>query len=218
AGSQMTLDTEDLAPLGTEDTTGTVSLYVAMGWIMSGFMIIVVAADAFPPAMRPRNLLPVVAGWSVFMSVVLWLIADPLIGAVDGHFPQLVGTGIVAIFCTAMFTTVFVRLIGLLAVIPVIAVLMFLGVPASGGAMSIYMEPEVFRFLHEVLPMPAAVESVRSILYFGGDSVGGHLVTFLIWGAISLVLVFVVDRLRPVLDIEELQPARPSVPENDTKA
>ncbi|WP_174375438.1 ABC transporter permease [Nocardia higoensis] len=218
AGSGMTLETVDLAPLGAEDTTGTVSLYVAMGWIMSGFMIIVVAANAFPPAMRPRNLLAVVAGWSVFMSVVLWLIADPLIGAVDGHFLKLVGAGIVAIFCTAMFTTVFVRLIGLLAVIPVIAVLMFLGVPASGGAMSIYMEPEVFRFLHEVLPMPAAVESVRSILYFGGDSVGGHLITFLIWGAISLVFVFVVDRLRPVLDIEELQPARPPAEEEAEKS
>lgn len=207
AGSQMSLATEDLAPLGTDDTTGTVALYIAMGWIMAGFMIIVVAANAFPPAMRPRNLLPIVAGWSVAMSVILWLIAGPLIGAIDGHFLKLVGAGTVAIFCTAMFTTVFVRLMGLLAVIPVIAVLMFLGVPASGGAMSIYMQPEVFRFLHEVLPMPAAVESVRSILYFGGDTVGGHLLTFVIWGAISLVFVFIVDRLRPMPEDEEAEQA-----------
>jgi len=206
AGSQMTLDSEDLAPLDARDTTGTVSLYLAMGWIMSGFMIVVVAANAFPPAMRPRNLIPVVAGWAVFMSMWLWVIADPIVGAVDGHFLPLVGAGGVAIFCTAVFTTVFVRLIGLLAVIPVIGVLMFLGVPASGGAMSIYMEPEIFRFLHEVLPMPAALETVRSILYFGGDAVGEHLVTFLIWGAVSLVLVLVVDRLRPVLEIEEMRP------------
>ncbi|HLS75711.1 MAG TPA: ABC transporter permease [Nocardia sp.] len=210
AGSQMTLDSEDLAPLDARDTTGTVSLYLAMGWIMSGFMIVVVAANAFPPAMRPRNLIPVVAGWAVFMSMWLWVIADPIVGAVDGHFLPLVGAGGVAIFCTAVFTTVFVRLIGLLAVIPVIGVLMFLGVPASGGAMSIYMEPEIFRFLHEVLPMPAALETVRSILYFGGDAVGEHLVTFLIWGAVSLVLVLVVDRLRPVLEIEEMRPPTPA--------
>jgi len=88
------------------------------------------------------------------------------------------------------------RLFGLLAVVPAVGILMFLGVPASNGAMSMYMTPEVFTFLHGVLPMPAAVESVRSILYFGGDTVGGHLITFVIWGAVSLVCVLVLDRVR----------------------
>jgi len=96
-----------------------------------------------------------------------------------------------------MFTAVFERLIGMLAILPVIGILMFLGVPASGAAMSIYMEPEIFRYLHEVLPMPAAVESIRSILYFGGDTVGTHVLTLIIWGAVSLAAVMVIDRLKP---------------------
>lgn len=70
------------------------------------------------------------------MAVILWAIADPLVGAVDGHFPQLVGVG--------------------------------------------------------------AVESMRSILHFGGDTEGDHLLTFAIWGAVSLACVFVVDTLRPL--------------------
>ncbi|WP_040833446.1 hypothetical protein [Nocardia brevicatena] len=32
--------------------------------------------------------------------------------------------------------------------------------------------------MRRFLPMLAAVESVRSILYFGGDTVGDHLVAF----------------------------------------
>ena len=60
------------------------------------------------------------------------------------------------------------------------------------------MEPEVFRVLHEILPMPAAVEAIRSILYFGGDTVGAHLTTFGIWGAVSLALVVVIDRFKPL--------------------
>ncbi|MGW6117849.1 ABC transporter permease [Nocardia sp. NPDC055165] len=197
AGQQIPLVVENVTSLSSDDTMGTVTLYVAMGWIMAGFMIIVVAANAFPPAMRIRNLLPIVAGWSVAMAVVLWVIADPLVGAVDGHFWPLVGIGCLAIFSTAMFTTVFVRLIGLFAVVPVIGVLMFLGIPASGGAMSIYMEPLVFRILHGILPMPAAVESVRSVLYFGADTVGDHLAVFAIWGVISLLAVVAIDRFRP---------------------
>ncbi len=73
---------------------------------------------------------------------------------------------------------------------------MFLGIPASGAAMSIYMEPGIFRVLHDVLPMPAAVESVRSILYFGADTVGSQLMTFGIWGAISLLCVLLIDKAR----------------------
>lgn len=172
------------------------TLYVAMGWIMSGFMLIVVAGSAQPAAMRLLRLLPITAGWSVFMSAVVWVIADPIVGGVDGHFWRLFGTGIVAIFTTAMFTTVPVRLFGLLAVVPAVGILMFLGVPASGGALSVYMTPDVFRVLHDVLPMPAAVESIRSILYFGADSVGRHLITFVLWGLVSLVCVVAIDSVR----------------------
>ncbi|CEA07282.1 ABC-2 family transporter protein [Arthrobacter saudimassiliensis] len=198
AGQQMQLATDNVAPLKDSDSTGTVTMYIAMGWIMAGFMIIVVGANAAPMSRPLRRLLPIVAGWSVFMAAFLWVIADVFVGAIDGHFWPLFGAGAVTIFCVAMFTTVFERLIGLLAILPVIAVLMFLGVPASGGAMSIYMEPEIFRTLHGVLPMPAAVESVRSILYFGGDTVGSHLLTVGIWGAVSLLLVLVIDRFKPV--------------------
>ncbi|RDI35946.1 hypothetical protein DEU38_101426 [Rhodococcus sp. AG1013] len=208
-GQQVPMSGETVASLDAGDTMGTVSLYVAMGWIMAGFMIVIVASSAAPMVMGLRKLLPVIAGWAVFMSVVVWLIAGPLVGAVDGHFLPLVGAGIVAIVATALFTTVFVRLLGLLAVLPVVAILMFLGVPASGGALSIYMEPAVFRFLHDVLPMPAAVESVRSILYFGGDAVGSHLITFAIWGVISLLCVVVIERVRPLPAAEPVQAPAP---------
>lgn len=196
AGMQVPLTTEDLAPLPGSDSMGTVTLYVAMGWIMSGFMLVVVANSAQPAATVLRRFLPIAAGWAAFMSAVIWVIADPIVGAVDGHFLQLYGTGIVAIFAVSLFTLVLTRLFGLLAVIPAVGVLMFLGVPASNGAMSMYMTPEIFRFLHGVLPMPAAVESIRSILYFGADAVGPHLVTFVIWGVVSLLCVIAVDRIR----------------------
>ncbi|MGV9744537.1 ABC transporter permease [Rhodococcus zopfii] len=195
-GMQVPLATENLAPLPGSDSMGTVTLYVAMGWIMSGFMLVVVAGSAQPAATVLRRFLPIATGWALFMSAVIWVIAGPIVGAVDGSFLSLFGTGIVAIFATSLFTLVLSRLFGLLAVIPAVGVLMFLGVPASNGAMSVYMTPEIFRFLHGVLPMPAAVESVRSILYFGGDAVGTHLVTFVIWGLVSLLCVVAIDSVR----------------------
>ncbi len=196
AGMQLPLVVENIAPLPGSDTMGTVTLYVAMGWIMSGFMVVVVAGGAQPAAMVLRQIVPISAGWALFMPALLWVIADPITGAVDGHFLPLWGVGIVATFTTSMFTLALHRLFGLLSVIPAVGILMFIGVPASNGAMSVYMTPEIFKFLHGVLPMPAAVESVRSILYFGGDAVGTHLITFVIWGAVSLLFVVAFDRFR----------------------
>ncbi|MFD4295474.1 ABC transporter permease [Rhodococcus sp. NPDC058505] len=189
----MALTTADVTPLSADDTVGTVSMYLAIGWMMSGFMLIIVMSTAAPELLTLRRLLPIAAGWAVAMSAVVWLIAGPVVGAVSGHAGQLIGVGALATFAISLFTTVFARLIGMLAVLPVILVVMFLGVPASGGGMSIYLSPEIFRTLHDILPMPAAVESARSILYFGGGGVGGHLVTFLVWAAVALVCVLGIE-------------------------
>ena len=198
AGQQVELATENLAPLKDSDSMGMATMYLAMGWIMAGFMIIVVGSTAAPASRPLRRLVPIVLAWAVGISAFLWVIADVFVGAIDGHFWPLLAAGTVAVFCVAMFTAVFDRLIGMLAILPVIGILMFLGVPASGAAMSIYMEPEIFRFLHEILPMPAAVESIRSILYFGGDTVWAHMLTLGIWGAVSLIVVMIIDRFKPV--------------------
>ncbi|CRK49923.1 conserved membrane hypothetical protein [Rhodococcus sp. RD6.2] len=189
----MPLTKQDVTPLSSNDTVGTVSMYLAIGWMMSGFMLIIVMGTAAPELLALRKLLPIMAGWAVAMSAVVWTIAGPIIGAVSGHAWQLIGIGALATFTISLFTAVFARLLGMLAVLPVILVVMFLGVPASGGGLSIYMSPEIFRVLHDVLPMPAAVESARSILYFGGDGVGGHAVTFLIWAAAALVCVIAIE-------------------------
>ncbi|MDM7989114.1 ABC transporter permease [Arthrobacter sp. zg-Y877] len=197
AGQQMEMASDNVAPLKGSDSMGMATMYLAMGWIMAGFMIIVVGSTAAPASRPLRMLLPIVAAWAVGMSAFLWVIADVFVGAIDGHFLPLWGAGAVAIFCMAMFTAVFERFMGMLAILPVIGILMFLGVPASGAAMSIYMEPEIFRFLHGVLPMPAAVESIRSILYFGSDTLWSHLLTLGIWGAASLAVVTVIDHFKP---------------------
>lgn len=76
--------------------------------------------------------------------------------------------------------------------------LVFLGVPAFNGSLSIYTDPVFFVWLHGFLPMPAAVESIRSILYFDADVVAQHLLTFGMRGALWLVLVSSIVKFKPV--------------------
>ncbi|MFZ2512677.1 MAG: ABC transporter permease [Gordonia sp. (in: high G+C Gram-positive bacteria)] len=211
----LPLEITDVAPLTADDSAGTVSLYIAIGWMMAGFLVIVVIANAAPDLMSTRKLLPLIVGWAVFMAAVIWLIAGPIVGAISGNFLALVGMGALAITATALFSIIFVRLFGLLAVLPLVSIIMFLGVPASGGGLSIHLVPEVFAWLHDYLPLPAAVESVRSILYFGGDTVGSHAIVLVAWGAVSLLVVRLMDRFYPQPERPIPGAAEPSTPTVD---
>ena len=151
--SDLTVD--NLKPLPDRDKNGVVVMYVAMGWILAGFMVVVVAANANPWTRPLKRMLPIIVAYAPFMSLVVATIAGPITGAVDGHFAELWGAGIIAIACISMFAMVFERLLGMFAIIPVIGTLMFAGVPSSNGALSQYMVPKFFATLHDFLPMAA---------------------------------------------------------------
>ncbi|WP_205305090.1 ABC transporter permease [Nocardioides sp. 616] len=195
AGSGAELTVQDVAPLTADDVNGANSLYVGMGWIMAGFLFFAVMRGGAPDLTRTRQLLPLVAGWSVGISVWLWFLYDVLIGAVNGHALELIGYGSLTVFAVAWASAVLIRPLGLGALVPVMVVVMLAGVPASGGGLSVYMVPELFRPLADVLPLPAAVDIARSLVYFDGVGIGGNLWVLAAWGAVGLLLnVLVVDR------------------------
>ncbi|MFB6595319.1 ABC transporter permease [Streptomyces diastaticus] len=192
-GQGVALETKDVRPLTEDDTMGSNSLYVAMSWIMAGFLIMAVLRGGAPELRRFRQFLPLLAGWAAGMAVWLWFLFDVLIGAVNGHAAVLIGAGAATIFCVALAAGAFTRTVGLAAIVPVMVVLMLLGVPASGGGLPISMVPEVFRLLQDVLPLPAAVDIARSLVYFDGTGIGGNLLTVAAWGGAGLVLNLLAD-------------------------
>ncbi len=195
AGSDSTLTVTDLVPLDSDDSNGTNAMYVAMAWIMSGFLLFAMFRGGAPDVTRSRKVLPIIAGWSVGMAVWLWFLFDVIIGAVNGHALALIGIGALAIFCVTWASAVLLRMFGLGALVPVMILIMLAGVPASGGGLSIYMVPEVFRDLASWLPLPAATDAVRSVLYFDSVGLGRDLAVLLAWGVGGILLnVFVVDR------------------------
>ncbi|MFD4208803.1 ABC transporter permease [Micromonospora tulbaghiae] len=194
AGQQMPLVVTDVSPLSETDTMGSNSLYVGMSWIMSGFLMLAVLRGGAPHIRRLRQFLPILGGWAIGMSAWLWLLFDVIIGAVNGHALEMIGFGALTIFAVSLVTAVFTRTFGLAAIIPMMVVLMMAGVPASGGGLSIYMVPEFFRTLQGVLPLPAAVDTARSLIYFGGVGVGRNLAVVAVWAAVGLLLNLGVDR------------------------
>lgn len=194
AAQELPLEQTDIAPLSEDDTGGSTSMYLGMAWIMAGFLICAVLRGGAPTMRTMREQVPLLAGWAVGMSVWLWFLFSVLVGAVHGNAGALIGIGALTIFATSMAAAVFTRTIGMAAVPVVVVVLMLVGVPASGGGLSLYMVPELFRSLHDVLPLPAAVNVVRSLSYLGGEGVGASVLVIAIWGAVALAVNLVVDR------------------------
>lgn len=194
AVQETPLEQTDIAPLSEDDTGGSTSMYLGMAWIMAGFLICAVLRGGAPTMRTMREQGPVLAGWAVGMSVWLWFLFSVLIGAVHGNAGALIGIGALTIFATSMATAVFTRTIGMAAVPVVVVVLMLVGVPASGGGLSLYMVPELFRSLHDVLPLPAAVNVVRSLSYLGGEGVGASVLVIAAWGLIALIVNLIIDR------------------------
>ncbi|WP_332880641.1 ABC transporter permease [Streptomyces sp. NBC_00564] len=192
----LDMDHKDVAPLPASDGMGITVLFTAIGWMLSGYLVVTVVSSGAPELASLRRMVPLMAGWAAVMSTVVWLLVGPVIGAVDGHAWALLGLGWLSVFSVAMAQTLLARLFGPLAVLPGLALFMFLGVPSSNIMMSIYTVPGMFTFLHQVLPLPAAGEALRSVLYFGGDGAGGHLVVLGVWAVAGLLLTAGIDLLR----------------------
>ncbi|MFF5179340.1 ABC transporter permease [Micromonospora sp. NPDC000316] len=194
AAQELPLTMTDVQPLSDTDTGGSNSMYVGMSWIMAGFLFLAVLRGGAPHLRRLPQFLPLLGGWAVGMSVWLWFLFDVLIGAISGNALEMIGYGALTIFSVSLATGVLTRTIGLAGIIPMMVVLMMAGLPASGGGMSVYLVPEVFRPLQDVLPLPAAVDIARSLRYFDGVGVGQNLLVIAIWGAVGLVLNLLIDK------------------------
>ncbi|CAM5714215.1 hypothetical protein SHIRM173S_08626 [Streptomyces hirsutus] len=89
------------------------------------------------------------------------------------------------------------------------------GMPASNLALSLHSMPGFFQFLHGVLPLPAAGESLRSLLYFDDRGAGGYLIPLVVWIVVAFVLALLKERRSgtaipaapPVTDVSTPLPA-----------
>jgi hypothetical protein len=212
----QTLAVDEIAPLTDDDSAGSNSMYVGMSWVLAGFLFFAVMRGGAPDLTRTRQLLPLVAGWSIGISVWLWFLYDVLIGAVNGHPFELIGYGAVTTFCVAWAAALLTRPFGLGALVPVMIVVLLAGVPASGGGISIYMVPELFRPLSDILLLPAAVDVARSVIYLGGIGVGNDLLVLAIWGSVGLALNFLV--VDPWLNRTGAKPHAPMGPKHGRAA
>ncbi|MGB3168461.1 MAG: hypothetical protein WBB62_03205 [Rhodococcus sp. (in: high G+C Gram-positive bacteria)] len=201
----------DEIPVGIHDNRGLSGFYLAVGWVVGGYLLaaaigLLVGA---PNSLREAaSQLGVFAAYSVLSGALgAWLVTH-ILGTFAGHwFPLwLLGAGVV--FATSVFTLGLRAAIGVAAVPIAIIVFVILGNPSAGGAFGPNVLPEFYAAVGRWITPGVGTEGVRSIVYFSGTGLGQPALALALYAVVgvALLLVFTARRTRSSDRHEEQQP------------
>ncbi len=185
----------DLHPLPPTDPQGLASFYATLAATILGF-VTMFQLRANAGSLSLRAWLGCIVVLALVGGLVLALITDPLLNALQGPFPELWAALSAEIATAALFNAAMLTLIGRWAFIPTWGLFVAIGNAASGGAVAPPLLPAFDRFVGQFLPNGATVETIRNAVYFTDHQ---HLAPILVeaaWITGSLVLLLIAARSR----------------------
>lgn len=162
------LTVTDLAPLPAHDSFGMTTMYLMLAWCIGGYMVAMFIGLMGAPLRQPTRV-AIIVGGAVVVSLLANVLAGPVIGAIEGHFWQLVliaAGWVVAIGLTVNGLSYFA---GRFIALPAIVIFVFLSVPASGAAYPTWMLPGFFQALQPFVVGFGMTEMIKRTLYGVGE-------------------------------------------------
>jgi hypothetical protein len=197
-GQRRTLRVHDLVPASTGDARGLTAFYLAVGWVVGGYLvasILAISAGARPASVtRARIRLAALAVYSIASGIGGAAIVGPALGALTGSLWTLSGFGALVVFAVGAFTMAIESLAGIVGI--GIAVLLFvvLGNPSAGGAYPAPLLPPFWRAIGPYIPTGAGTYGVRGIVYFGDAGLTRPIVVTAIYAAAGIAVLLLAGR------------------------
>lgn len=186
----------DLVPAGAGDNRGLAAFYLAVGWVVGGYLVAsILAITAGGRPSNPRRSvirLGSLALYSVASGIGGALIAGPLLSALTGSFWPMAGYGMLLVFGTGAFTMAIQAVSGVIGIGIAVLLFVILGNPSAGGAYQSWLIPPFWRAIGPWLPPGAGTSAVRGIVYFDGAKVLAPslvMVGYAVVGAVALLIV-----------------------------
>jgi hypothetical protein len=179
--------------LPTGDSRGLASFYIAVAWVFGGYLGATVLSSLAGTAARGRRhageRLGVLGLYSVLSGVLGYVVAGPIIGAVHGHVPAIIGIGMLVVFATAAMTAALQAFLGMAGTAVVLVVFLIVGNPSSGGPVPPELLPGFWQSVSEWLPPGAGVRLIQDTLYFDGNGSVKPLLVLVVYALLGSVLL-----------------------------
>ncbi len=174
----------DIKPLQRGDPRGLALFYISLAAVIIGF-VGAIQLSVHARALKPLERIAFTAVYALAGGFAIAAVVDWLLGALSLPFVESWLILALTMFTSGMVFTMFNTLMGRWAMIPTWGVMVLIGNPSSGGAVSWPLLPSPFGAIGRWLPPGASVNAQHTAVYFGGYQ---HVLPFLVlagWAAVS---------------------------------
>ncbi|MGG2462115.1 ABC transporter permease [Streptomyces sp. RGM 3693] len=181
-GVQVTV--RDIKPLQHGDPRGLALFYISLAAVIIGF-VGAIQLSVHARALNPVERVAFTVAYALLGGFAIAAVADWWLGALRLPFVESWMILALTMFTSGMVFTMFNTLMGRWAMIPTWGLMVLLGNPSSGGAVSWPLLPSVLGEIGRWLPPGASVNAQHTAVYFSGHQ---HAFPFLVlagWSALS---------------------------------
>ena len=180
----------DINPLQPGDPRGLAIFYITLAAVIIGF-VGAIQLSVHARALNPLERIIYTIAYAALGGFVIAAVVDWWLGALDLPFAESWFILTLTMFASGMIFTMFNTLFGRWAMIPTWGLMVLLGNPSSGGAVSWPLLPSVLGSIGQWLPPGASVNAQHTAVYFAGHQ---HLFPFLVlaaWIVVSCTVFWV---------------------------
>lgn len=200
AGAQtgLAVTVTDTNPLQAGDPRGLAIFYITLAAVIIGF-VGAIQLNVHARELEPAERIAFTGAYALLGGFVIAAVVDWWLGALDLPFVASWLILALTMFTAGMIFTMFNALFGRWAIVPTWGLMVLVGNPASGGAVSWPLLPSPLAQIGRWLPPGASVGAQHTAVYFSGHQ---HALPFLVLAAWALVActVFWVRQARQAND------------------
>ncbi|MCT2589483.1 ABC transporter permease [Streptomyces sp. N2-109] len=181
AGVRVTV--RDVKPLDEGDPRGLALFYISMAAVIVGF-VGAIQLSVHASGLNPLERIGFTALYALLGGFVICAVENWLLGSVQLPFVHTWLILALTMFTSGMVFTMFNTLFGRWSMLPTWGLMVILGNPSSGGAVSWPLLPSVLGEIGRLLPPGASVNALHTAVYFAGHQ---HAQPYLVLAAWALV-------------------------------
>jgi hypothetical protein len=193
AGVRLTLG--NLKPLQPGDPQGLAIFYITLAAVIVGFLgavqLTVHASD-----LRPLERFLTIVTYSVLGSLSIVAMVDWGLHVLRLPFPESWGILTLTMVTSALVFTAFYMLFGRWAILPTWLLMVLLGNPSSGGAVSWLLLPEPLGAVGRWLPPGASVNAQHNAIYFPDNQYAFPYLVLFGWAVVAAAVSWIWRRRR----------------------